>query len=197
MNILYIFVEIIKKSTTMKNLIATLILTLSTLVSFSQALPEPVRMSEFEKIFFEEVNKYHKSHNLRPVSWSEDAYKCAYHQAYYLSDRNITMSHDQYQDRENHTELVDLSDRLYEFTTHGDNRMHGTYGIENINSHGFLKSDYTEEEYRKIAKLLLSEWVKSPGHNQNLLDGYVNQGAISVLKFECCNTRPVLVMYRK
>ena len=38
MNILYIFVEIIKKSTTMKNLIATLILTVSTLVGFSQVI---------------------------------------------------------------------------------------------------------------------------------------------------------------
>jgi hypothetical protein len=36
MNILYIFVEIIKKSTTMKNTIFTLILTVSTLVGFSQ-----------------------------------------------------------------------------------------------------------------------------------------------------------------
>jgi hypothetical protein len=38
MNILYIFVEIIKKSTTMKNLIATLILNVLTLVGFSQSL---------------------------------------------------------------------------------------------------------------------------------------------------------------
>jgi hypothetical protein len=116
-----------------------------------------------------------------------------------LSDRNITLSHDQFQDRENHTELVDLSDRLYEFTTHGDNRMHGTYGVENIVTHGFynVNRKYTEDDYRKDAKMLLDRWIKSPGHNQNLLDGNVNQGAIAVLKYECCYTCPVLVMYRK
>jgi uncharacterized protein YkwD len=181
----------------MKKIILSLNLIFFNLLILGQTIYEPVRMGEFEKILFEEINNYRKSHNVSPIPWSEESYKCAYHQSYYLSDRDIQLSHDQTQDRPNHNELLDLSDRLYEFTTNGPKRMYGTYGVENIATCAFYNKTFTNEEYRKIAIEIISNWSKSPGHRRNILDTTVNQGSVCVLKFECCYSRPVMVLFKK
>lgn len=86
----------------MKKLI-TLLLTLLTLVSFSQE-----RQFELEKLILEKVNEFRISEGLLAVKWNDKVYDAAYHHAYYLTDREISLSHNEDYDKVNFTELMKI-----------------------------------------------------------------------------------------
>jgi uncharacterized protein YkwD len=176
MNILYIFVEIIKKSTTMKNLILTITFILVSLLSFSQKL---TRMTDLEKRVLELVNEFRVSEGLPPVKFDERTYNAASHHCKYLGG-DVQTSHDETEDSKFVTELVDLDDRLSRYVS-----IRAT-GMENIVELNFIGVE-TPEQWEALAQWIVEAWKNSPTHRAAMLFDFrlsanLEYGAVSIYK---------------
>ena len=174
--ILCIFVEIIKKSITMKNLILTIVFVLVSLVSFSQKL---TRMTDLEIRVLELVNEFRVSEGLPPVKWDKRTYDAASHHGKYLSG-DVQTSHDETEDSKFVTELVDLSDRMTKYVT-----FRAT-GMENIVEVNFVGVD-TPEEWESLAHWIVDAWKESPSHRDGMLmdkriSSNLKYGGVSIYK---------------
>ena len=165
----------------MKKLI-TLLLTLLTLVSFSQE-----RQFELEK-----VNEFRISVGLLAVKWNDKVYDAAYHHAYYLTDREISLSHNEDYDKVNFTELMKTQDRIKYYYNES------SWGIENLVTINFI---WYNGDIEKIAEWVVKAWIDSPQHKRGMLfdsegHGTLTLGAVSVLKVtdSCSWGRPTLVL---
>ena len=170
----------------MKNII-TFLFTLLTLVSFSQE-----RVHELEKLIFGKVNQFRVSEGLLAVKWNDKVYDAAYHHAYYLSDRDITLSHYEVEDRENFVEMERAQDRIKHYYNKN------SWGIECLTSINFVKYG---GDLEKLAQKVVNSWIKSPSHRKGMLfespsGTTLKFGAVSVLKVtEFCEWAvPVLVL---
>lgn len=172
----------------MKNII-TFLFTLLTLVSFSQE-----RVHELEKLIFDKVNQFRVSEGLLAVKWNDKVYDAAYHHAYYLSDRDITLSHYEVEDKENFVEMERAQDRIKHYYNKN------AWGIECVTSTGFVKYG---GDLEKIAQRVVNSWIKSPSHRKGMLfespsGTTLKFGAVSVLKVrDACKSgwaRPTLVL---
>lgn len=156
----------------MKNII-TILLSLLTLVSFSQE-----RQFELERVIFKKVNEFRVSEGLLVVKWNDKVYDAAYHHAYYLSERSVPFSHNEEYDKDNFTELLTAQDRINHYY---DER---SWGIENLVGVAFI---WYDGDIEKIAEWVVNAWINSPAHKRGMLfdsegHGTLNFGAVSVLK---------------
>jgi|TARA_R110002020_G_scaffold1110_1_gene5472 uncharacterized protein YkwD len=170
----------------MKKLI-TILLTLLTLVSFSQE-----RQFELERLILEKVNEFRVSEGLLAVKWNDKVYDAAYHHAYYLTDREIPLSHNEEHDKDNFTELMKAQDRIKHYYNES------SWGIENLIGINFI---WYKGDIEKIAEWVVNAWIDSPQHKRGMLfdsEGYgtLTLGAVSVLKVtdSCSWGRPTLVL---
>jgi len=170
----------------MKKLI-TILLTLLTLVSFSQE-----RQYELERLILEKVNEFRVSEGLLAVKWNDKVYDAAYHHAYYLTDREISLSHNEEYDKDNFTELMKAQDRIKYY--YNEN----SWGVENLVGINFI---WYNGDVEKIAGWVVNAWINSPQHRRGMLfdsEGHGNLifGAVSVLKVtdSCEWGRPTLVL---
>ena len=173
----------------MKKLI-TLLLTLLTLVSFSQE-----RQFELEKIIFKKVNEFRVSEGLSPVKWNDKVYDAANHHALYISKRGIQVSHYEIKsvyDKENFVEMERAQDRIKHYY------HENAWGVECINDINFV---WYKGDLEKIAEWTVNAWINSPDHRKGLLfkspsGTGLKFGAVSVLKVtdSCEWARPVLVL---
>ena len=170
----------------MKKLI-TILLTLLTLVSFSQE-----RQFELERLILEKVNEFRVSEGLLAVKWNDKVYDAAYHHAYYLTDREISLSHNEDYDKVNFTELMRAQDRIKHYYNES------SWGIENLIGINFI---WYKGDIEKIAEWVVNAWIDSPQHKRGMLfdsEGYgtLTLGAVSVLKVtdSCSWGRPALVL---
>ena len=170
----------------MKKLI-TILLTLLTFVSFSQE-----RQIELERLILEKVNEFRVSEGLLTVKWNDKVYDAAYHHAYYLTDRNITLSHNEDYDKDNFNELMTAQDRIQHYYNKN------SWGIENLVGINFI---WYNGDIEKIAEWVVNAWINSPQHKRGMLfdsEGYGNLtvGAVCVLKVtdSCSWGTPTLVL---
>ena len=170
----------------MKKLI-TILLTLLTLVSFSQE-----RQIELERLILKKVNEFRISEGLLAVKWNDKVYDAAYHHAYYLTDRKISLSHNEEYDKDNFTELMRAQDRIKYYYNES------SWGIENLVTINFI---WYDGDIEKIAEWVVNAWIGSPQHKRGMLfdsegHGNLTLGAVCVLKVtdSCGWGRPTLVL---
>jgi uncharacterized protein YkwD len=180
----------------MKNLIATLILTIVTLVGFSQSQKEVITLSSVEKETFKKINEYRVKNGRKAIVWCEKAYDAAYHHSYYLSDVNIELSHYETQDVPNVNEINSPGDRIAIILN-----SPSAYCVENtvtISASDWWFNRKGVNTVSTMADAILESWVESKGHNENMLDRTVDYGAIAIVREKNGDyCRPVLLLYKK
>ncbi len=190
MNILHIFVEIIKKSTTMKNLITILLVLVISLTSYGQKYKEDttiVRQTELEQLVFKYINEYRVSLGKKPVKWDDNVYKVASHESRYLTCKGIELSHYQDQDRPNHKEIVFFYERLEYFN------IKYRDAIENIQS-GTVLYYPDKVTMEKVARQIVQSWISSESHREAMIQYNMKIGAVSIYRLNKSGGCPVLVM---
>lgn len=130
------------------------------------------RVPELEKLIFDKVNEFRVSEGLLAVKWDDKVYDAAYHHAYYLSDRDITLSHYEVEDRENFVEMERAQDRIKHYYNKN------SWGVECLTSINFVKYG---NDLEKLAQRVVNSWIKSPSHRKGMLFDY--DGSIGTLKF--------------
>ena len=186
----------------MKKLIFTLIVTLISLVSFSQVEKEVVRLTEVEKETFRKINEYRVKNGCRPITWSEEAYQAAYHHSYYLSDPNVNISHYERQNVDNIDEINSPGDRISNVLN-----SPSVYCVENVvtisGSDWWLynRKDLNGKKIDGIkttSDCILKCWVESSGHKTNMLDKTVDCGAVAIVREKNGDyCRPVMLFFKK
>ena len=202
MNILYIFVEIIKKSITMKNLISTIVFVLGSLVSIGQYVPPKiikttyVDATEVEKNVLDEVNRQRKLHGLRPCVFCPIAKEMAKYHTIYLSNYNADLSHDEPTDYENFVELT--------FEQRRDKYLKGKY-VGECAQGGSIDNFNNESNWNVVvSKEIVTSWMNSPPHRAIILNPIYRFFAVSILDVtyhtdkgrEIKGSCPVLVLYK-
>lgn len=174
----------------MKKLIFTLIVTLISLVSFSQKTKYDttlVRQVKLEKLVLQYINDYRVSLGRKPVKWDDNIYRVAAHHARYLAFRGIELSHFETQDRPNHVEVRYFCDRVRYFN------IPSRESIENITS-AYVYEFETQKDYEKVAHEIVNNWINSIAHKNSMIQYNMEVGAVSIFLEEGHYMVPVLVM---
>jgi len=202
MNILYIFVEIIKKSITMKNLISTIVFVLASLFSVGQYVKPKlvnttyVEATEIEKLVLDEVNKQRKLHGLVACIFSPQAKEMSKYHAIYLSDYNSELSHDEPNDVKNFIELS--------FEERADKFLKGKDVGECAQDNSLTNFNNVPNWNNVISKEIVTRWMNSPRHKAIMLNPNYRYFAVSVLDVihhmdnndDYHYSSPVLVLYK-
>lgn len=144
----------------MKNIITTLLLSLLTLVSYSQ--------TELDILTFNAVNEYRVEHGVKPLVFDSLVWEAAEHHTVYLQDNDYPLG---YPLSSGHfeMELEFPSDRLEYFG------VSSSYSGECIASWGGRDTDI--ENINKVISL----WDSSPPHKKGMLTKQATKLAISVV----------------
>jgi uncharacterized protein YkwD len=144
----------------MKNIITTLLLSLLTLVSYSQ--------TELDMLAFKAVNEYRVEHGVKPLVFDSLVWKAAEHHTVHLQDNgyphNYPLSSGHFE-----VELEFPSDRLEYFG------VRSSYSGECIASWGGRDTDI--ENINKV----ISQWDGSPPHKKGMLSKKATKIAISIV----------------
>ena len=145
-----------------------------------------------ERLILKKVNEFRVSEGLLAVTWNDSVYNAAYHHAYYLTDRNIPLSHNEDYDKDNFNELLTAQDRIKHYYNKN------SWGIENLVGINFI---WYNGDIEKIAELVVNAWINSPQHKRGMLfdtegHGNLTLGAVCVLKVtdSCSWGTPTLVL---
>jgi hypothetical protein len=168
MNILYIFVEIIKKSTTMKNLITTLILTLSTLIGFSQLEPpKNIDLNEVQKEFMILYKKRCDSLGHK-ISENKDLFVLSKCQSNYLKTlKGSEISHKQ----TGNQSLYSLKDRLYYFyPQYKEYEYSQGFNLSEVIGAYYDYNNLNKETNKSLANELFTGLIGSDSHREIMDD---------------------------
>jgi len=167
-NIIYIFVEIIKKSTTMKNLIATLILTVLTLVGFSQLeVPKNIDLNEVQKEFMILYKKRCDSLGHK-IEEDNDLFVLSNCQSNYLKTlTDAKISHKQL----NNQSLYSLKDRLhYFYPRYKEYLVQEGFEISEVIAAYYDYNNLKNENNKNLAKELFTTLINSEPHREIMDD---------------------------
>jgi uncharacterized protein YkwD len=203
MNIIHIFVEIIKKSTTMKNLIISITFILVSLVSLSQYVKPTlikttyVEATKIEQLVLKEVNSERAKYGLSQLAFCPKAKEMAKYHAIYLSHYGVELEHEESVDLKDFVELS-YSQRVEKF-------LPGKYYVGECAQSESLTNWNNESDWdNKITKSIVRSWMNSPPHRAIILDREYRYFAVSILDVSqhlsngnvphCSD--PVLVLYK-
>jgi uncharacterized protein YkwD len=180
----------------MKNLFLSLVIVLTSLVSFGQTKKEVVVLTEIEQLVFKKINDYRVKNGLKAIIWCPESYKAAYHHSYYLSDPNITLSHFESEDATGIDEINTHNDRICYFLN-----SPGVYSVENVittqASNAWINRKDCDGK-KLISDCIFKGWYESQGHNQAMLNPSMTHGSIAIVREKDGNyCSPVMLFYNK
>jgi uncharacterized protein YkwD len=180
----------------MKNLFLSLVIVLTSLVSFGQTKKEVVALTEIEQLVFKKINDYLVKNGLKANVWCPESYKAAYHHSYYLSDPNVSISHFESEDVQGVDEINTHNDRICSFL-----KSPGVVSVENIMttqaSNAWINIKDCDGK-KLISDNIFRAWYESESHNKAMLNSSMTHGSIAIVREKDGNyCRPVMVFYLK
>ena len=180
----------------MKNLFLSLVIVLTSLVSFGQTKKEVVALTEIEQLVFKQINDYRVKNGLKAIVWCSESYKAAYHHSYYLSDPNVSISHFESEDVVGFEEINTHSDRICDVLN-----SPGVVSCENVMTVQASDSQINRKDLdgkKRTADFIFKAWYESESHNKAMLNQSMTHGSIAIVREKNGRyCRPVMLFYIK
>jgi uncharacterized protein YkwD len=180
----------------MKNLFLSLLIVLTSLVSFGQTKKEVVALTEIEQLVFKQINDYRVKNGLKAIVWCSESYKAAYHHSYYLSDPDVSISHFESEDVMGFNEINTHNDRICSVLN-----SPGVVSVENIMTVQASDSWIYRKDCdgkKTTSDFIFKAWCKSESHNKSMLNSSMTHGSIAIVREKDGNyCRPVMLFYIK
>ena len=180
----------------MKNLFLSLIIVLTSLVSFGQTKKEVVALTEIEQLVFKQINDYRVKNGLKAIVWCSESYKAAYHHSYYLSNPDVSISHFESEDVMGFNEINTHNDRICSVLN-----SPGVVSVENVMTVQASDSWIYRKDCdgkKTTSNFIFKAWVESDSHNKAMLNSSMTHGSIAIVREKDGNyCRPVMLFYIK
>lgn len=167
----------------------------------AQSSQDVIRLTQLEQVVFDRINVYRVSMGCKAIKWSDDAYKAAYMQSFYLSNPDTDISHFEEKDLPDFDEINSPCDRIGSVLN-----SPGVVSVENIitiqasdrQMQKRIENGKAVDGVMRTADAIVGGWRNSHDHNKNLLDKRVNYGAVAIVREKNgMYCRPVMVFFRK
>ena len=180
----------------MKNLFLSLVIVLTSLVSFGQTKKEVVALTEIEQLVFKQINDYRVKNGLKAIVWCSESYKAAYHHSYYLSNPDVSISHFESEDVMGFNEINTHNDRICSVLN-----SPGVVSVENVMTVQASDSWIYRKDCdgkKTTSNFIFKAWVESDSHNKAMLNSSMTHGSIAIVREKDGNyCRPVMLFYIK
>jgi uncharacterized protein YkwD len=180
----------------MKNLFLSLVIVLTSLVSFGQTKKEVVALTEIEQLVFKQINDYRVKNGLKAIVWCSESYKAAYHHSYYLSNPDVSISHFESEDVIGFNEINTHNDRICSVLN-----SPGVVSVENVMTVQASDSWIYRKDCdgkKTTSNFIFKAWVESDSHNKAMLNSSMTHGSIAIVREKDGNyCRPVMLFYIK
>ena len=180
----------------MKNFFLSLVIVLTSLVSFGQTKKEVVALTEIEQLVFKQINDYRVKNGLKAIVWCSESYKAAYHHSYYLSNPDVSISHFESEDVMGFNEINTHNDRICSVLN-----SPGVVSVENVMTVQASDSWIYRKDCdgkKTTSNFIFKAWVESDSHNKAMLNSSMTHGSIAIVREKDGNyCRPVMLFYLK